>query len=118
MRILIVENDINVSNKMKKFIMAEGDHNVMITDDGSKALQLIKSSHFDLIFLDLLIYKINGVNLLKNIRHGSMCEETKIIITTIFPTVRTAVDCMKLGATDYWSKPFKIERIKGVLQCQ
>ena len=113
MNILIIESDISICHKMKKFILSCGNNNVLCVNRGIEAIRLMENK-YDVIFLDLLISDVNGMNLLKHIK---LHNDARVIIITSFPTVKTAVNCMKLGAADFWSIPFNIERIKKELQC-
>lgn len=81
-----------------------------ITSNGSDALKLIESNSYDLLFLDIQVPVLSGVELLKRLQ-----KPPKTIFTTAFPEY--AVDAFELDAVDYLVKPYSFERFeKAVLK--
>ena len=83
-----------------------------ITDEaasGSEAIERVTSEYFNIILLDLMMPGMNGIDALDEVRRLS--PKTKIIMITAFATVENAVRAIKKGASDYITKPFKIEEL-------
>jgi CheY-like chemotaxis protein/glycine cleavage system H lipoate-binding protein len=73
-------------------------------NSGPEAINLVKSNHYDFLFTDLKMPEMDGVDVVKAVKH--LRPDIDVIIITGYATVETAVDCMKLGAMDYVQKPF------------
>ena len=111
-KVLIVDDTKNIRLLLTKCMMHEG-YQVESADDGLEALELLRTSKFDLIFLDIKMPKLSGTEVLKCIRE--MEVHTPVIIITAYPTVKNAVECTKLGVVNYLQKPFTVEKIRSVL---
>lgn len=79
---------------------------------GKKDFAQAFKKEFHLIFLDLRLREESGLNLLPEIRQRY--PEAKIYLMTGFGTIATAVSAMKLGATDYLTKPITLEKIQAL----
>lgn len=117
MRILLVEDDGGVSRFIKKGLKENG-YVVDVALDGEKGLHLALSQSFDLIILDILLPKINGYEVLKNIRKKKVM--TPVICLTAKDEKEDIVQGLELGADDYLVKPFSfaelLARIKAILR--
>ena len=80
--------------------------------DGTQALQRVKAETYDLIFTDLKMPGLDGMELLRAVRKAS--PESVVIMMTAYATVETAVEAMKMGAFDYIIKPFSPDQIELV----
>ncbi len=108
-RILIVDDEIGMSEGMKKVLNLEG-FTVNTTESGLEAVKLIQSGLYKLVFVDLKLPDIDGVEVVRRIN----TENVIVVIITAFATVETAVTAMKCGAADYIKKPFDISDIIGI----
>lgn len=117
MKILIVDDEPGFSITLKKWLNAKGYDKIKVAHTGMDALRSIETSFYDFIFLDLSIPDINGMIIFETIKKNSRskCKDSKVVIVTGWPSVGTAVKCMKMGATDYLSKPIKYESILRIL---
>jgi DNA-binding response OmpR family regulator len=113
MHILIVEDELGIVQFLQQGLQEEG-YKVSTASDGSKGFELTQSQQFDLILLDWMLPKINGLELCKAIRIKD--QTTPIIFLTAKDTVQETIEGLKAGANDYIKKPFSfeelIERIK------
>ncbi|MRX39974.1 response regulator [Flavobacterium sp. LC2016-23] len=113
MHILIVEDELGIVQFLQQGLQEEG-YKVTTASDGSKGFELTQSQQFDLILLDWMLPKINGLDLCKAIRIKD--QATPIIFLTAKDTVQETIEGLKAGANDYIKKPFSfeelIERIK------
>jgi len=78
--------------------------------NGEEALRELRTSVFCLVFLDLKMPGIDGMEVLRQIKAG--WPETRVVIITAHGTVETAVEAMKLGVADFVQKPFSPEEIR------
>jgi DNA-binding NtrC family response regulator len=107
--ILIVDDEKAARFGMKLALEKDG-YNVMEASDGIGAFDVIKSKNPSLIFLDINMPKINGIQVLEEINH--MENPPMIVIVTAYGSERVAVDAMKKGAYDYIAKPYEIDELR------
>lgn len=117
MRILVVEDERKVASFIRKGLKEEG-YAVDVAADGEKGDFLAACNDYDLILLDVLLPKIDGISLLKKIRLDS--NPTPVILLTAKDTVDDKVSGLDAGADDYLTKPFAfaelLARIRSVLR--
>lgn len=104
MKILIVDDDNVFVDTMRKILILQ-NHVITTAFSGEEALEKIEESIFDIIFTDLKMPKISGVDLIKKIREKGI--ESIIIVITGYGSIESAVEAMKFGAYDYFQKPFE-----------
>jgi len=108
MHILIVEDELGIVQFLQQGLQEEG-YEVTTANDGSKGFELIQNQQFDLILLDWMLPKINGLELCKAIRIKD--QSTPIIFLTAKDTVQETIEGLKAGANDYVKKPFSFEEL-------
>jgi two-component system, NtrC family, response regulator AtoC len=81
---------------------------------GQEALDLLDHHSFDLVLLDIRLPDMDGESVLQQIRLRS--PETAVIMITGYPTIDSAVHCIKLGALDYLVKPFRLDDLDAALR--
>ncbi|MBL0737889.1 response regulator transcription factor [Flavobacterium sp. GN10] len=108
MHILIVEDEVGIVQFLKQGLQEEG-YQITTAADGSKGFELVQEQKFDLILLDWMLPKINGLDLCKAIRIKD--HETPIIFLTAKDTVQETIEGLKAGANDYIKKPFSFEEL-------
>lgn len=113
MHILIVEDEAGIVQFLKQGLEEEG-YKISAVSDGLVGFELTQKEKFDLILLDWMLPKINGLDLCKAIRIKDTA--TPIIFLTAKDTLLETIEGLKAGANDYIKKPFSfeelIERIK------
>ncbi|MBI9013052.1 MAG: response regulator transcription factor [Clostridiales bacterium] len=102
-QILVVEDESHLREFIGLYYKAEGYH-VTEACDGDEALEIFKSHNFDLVVLDIMMPKVNGYEVCKNIRSTS---NVPIIILTAITTEESELKCYEIGADDYITKPLK-----------
>jgi DNA-binding response OmpR family regulator len=110
MRVLIVEDEIRLNNIIKKGFVEDG-FAVDQAFDGEEGQYLAESEQYDLIVLDLMLPKINGVTVCKNLRKKK--SKTPIIILTAKSTVEDKIMGLDSGADDYITKPFSFNEFRS-----
>ncbi|MDY0988130.1 response regulator transcription factor [Flavobacterium sp. CFBP9031] len=108
MHILIVEDEVGIVQFLKQGLQEEG-YQITTAADGSKGFELVQEQKFDLILLDWMLPKINGLDLCKAIRIKD--QTTPIIFLTAKDTVQETIEGLKAGANDYIKKPFSFEEL-------
>jgi DNA-binding response OmpR family regulator len=113
MKILIVEDEIGIANFLQQGLEEEG-YTVLVANDGEKGLELALTQKINIILLDWMLPKMNGLEVCKYIRVKD--KITPIIFLTAKDTVQETIEGLKTGANDYIKKPFSfdelVERIK------
>jgi DNA-binding response OmpR family regulator len=108
MHILIVEDELGIIQFLQQGLKEEG-YMVTTANDGSKGFELVQNQQFDLILLDWMLPKINGLDLCKAIRVKD--KTTPIIFLTARDTIQETIEGLKAGANDYIKKPFSFEEL-------
>lgn len=91
-------------------------YQVHLADNGKTALNAINKNVFDVVICDIRLPDIGGIEILKHCKKVS--PETDFILITAYASTETAVDAVKMGASDYIFKPFDIDQIKiKINQC-
>ncbi len=108
MRILVVEDDRDTAFDLKTDLRAEG-HDVVNAYDGESALETIKSQSFDAIVLDIMMPKVDGLEVLARMRAEH--DDTPVIVLSARSTYDDRVEGLGVGADDYMTKPFGIEEL-------
>lgn len=111
-RILIVDDDRLLQNSLRA-ILAE-KYDPLIAGSGEEALRLLKKETVDLVLLDIRLPGIDGLETLQRIK--ALDGELAIIMMTAYEDVKTVVNSMKMGATDYLVKPLEIEMFELVIE--
>ena len=116
--ILLVDDEASVRESLKAVLTSSStqdqEYTVLEADSGERALEIASQSKPDLILLDIIMPGMDGIKVLEKLRATD--HITPIIMLTATKTVRTAVDAMKLGATDYLTKPFEIDELKLIVR--
>src|SRR2546428_9344476 len=110
--ILVVEDDPDVATVLSDRLQAMG-HEVMTVGDGHAALDTLQHTTPSLMFLDIELPKLNGIEVLK--RAHKDLPELPVVVMTAYGTIQRAVEAMKEGATDFVTKPFDNEYLNLVI---
>ncbi len=107
--ILVTEDDAKMRNGLVEILKEEG-YNVDSAETGQKGLEKIREKDYDVVLTDLIMPVMGGMELLRNIKQ--IRPMTSVIIITAFGTIENAVEAIKVGASDYITKPFKIDEVQ------
>ncbi len=113
LQIMIVDDEQIVRESFRSWFAKFG-HRVDAAASGAEALQKLEGTPFDLLFVDIKMPGMNGIELLEKIKAGY--PDTSVVIITAYGSIETAVTAMKLGANDYLLKPFKPDHLNLVLE--
>ena len=107
MKILLVEDDKEISEMLIDFLQMEG-FEVQSSFDGEQAVKTFLNGSYDLVILDLMLPKISGLEVMKRIRKESVVP---IIILSAKDTESDKIFGLGLGADDYITKPFSLTEV-------
>lgn len=110
-RILIVEDDFDISNMLRIFFTGQG-YNVDVADRGLDALDMCRKKLPDLIVLDIMLPDMDGYAVCKDLRTTTRTSHIPIIFLTQRDDRSDKIAGLELGADDYITKPFDIEELK------
>ena len=108
MRILIIEDEKKIASFMKRGLKEEG-YAADIASDGEEGLFLADTNPYDLIILDLMLPKMDGIELCKALREKKI--RTPVMMVTAKDAVSDKVEGLDSGADDYLTKPFAFEEL-------
>jgi len=115
MRILVVEDEFSLADIIATKLKKE-KYNVDISLDGKDGLDNALSGIYDLVVLDIMLPKINGIEILKEIRNNNI--DTKVIMLTSKSSLDDKLIGFEYGANDYITKPFHIEELLARVNVQ
>ncbi len=111
-RILIVDDDRAICEYMQTLLEKDG-FAVKTLSDATLVESEVRQGEYHVIILDLMMPKLDGIEVLKRIR--SVDTDVAVVIFTAHPDLDTAVASMKLDAVDYLKKPFNVDEFRDVL---
>lgn len=118
-KILIVEDEKEIADLITYNLKKE-NFDVSIAFDGEQALEKLRNEIFDIVILDLMLPKLNGLEICKIIRNNPKMHKTGILIVTAKTEEVDRILGLEMGADDYITKPFSprelIARVKAVLR--
>src|SRR5208283_192044 len=110
--ILIVDDEKSIRRTLGQFLRDDG-HEVIEAQDADMALQRLTETEFAVVVTDIILPRMTGVELLRRIRATS--PYVQVVMMTGEPTVETASESLRAGATDYLFKPITKEAILRVV---
>ncbi len=108
MKILIIDDERSIRNSLKEILSEEG-HTVDVAEDGQAGVKLALSSHYDVIFSDIKMPQMDGVEVLAKLVSEGL--DTPVVMISGHADIGTAVDCIKKGAFDFIEKPLDLNRV-------
>ena len=112
-KILLVEDECKDREALYD-VLADLGYGVVVAEDGIDALVKIKSNHVDLIITDFQMPKMNGLELLREVKGNGL--DIPVVLISGHSTVEISVEAMKLGAFDFFLKPIQIVLIKEIIE--
>ena len=110
MRILIIEDDNRIAQPLAEDLRHQ-NHVVDIAKDGIEGWEYSESTAYDLILLDLMLPKLDGITLCKKLRNAHV--NIPILMLTAKDTISDKVMGLDAGADDYLVKPFELEELSA-----
>ena len=110
MKILLVEDEIDLNNIVTKYLKKNG-YSVDSVFDGEEALDYLEYGEYDLIILDVMMPKLNGFEVIKELRNKG--NHTSVLMLTARDSADDKVKGLDLGADDYLVKPFDFNELSA-----
>lgn len=105
-RILVVDDEESIRDLLRLVLTGEG-YSVVTANDGEEAIEHLEAQRFDLVITDLVMPRVNGVEVLRAAKR--IDSNFPVIVITGYPSVETVTELVRLGAGDYLTKPFNID---------
>jgi len=112
-QILIVDDELIIRESLAAWLQRDG-HQIEALASGEDALQRLQKKRFDILFLDLKLEGMDGIEVLKQIK--DIDQDITVVMITAYGSVATAVEAMKNGAYDYLMKPFEPEELSVLIE--
>ena len=111
-KILIIDDERGIRNTLREILADEG-HEVEVAENGKQGLEMAQAKAYDLIFSDIKMPEMDGMEVLKALKNGENEEngETPVVMISGHGDVETAVQALKMGAYDFLLKPLDLNRI-------
>lgn len=107
-KILVIDDERSIRNTLKDILEFE-KHKVDLAEDGKQGLEMARSTTYDIIFSDIKMPGMDGVELLTALVENEL--ETPIVMISGHGNIETAVECIKKGAFDFIEKPIDLNRL-------
>lgn len=118
MRILVVEDETRLAENIARSLRESAGYAVDIANDGEEGLFMVESNPYDAVLLDLMLPRMNGLEVLKRMRQGK--QHTPVLVVTARDEKESIVELLNAGADDYLTKPFDLgellARTKAVIR--
>ncbi|HUN64812.1 MAG TPA: response regulator [Bacteroidota bacterium] len=112
LRMLCVDDHPDLRRSLEQQFVNE-DFIVDTAEDGIAALEKIKTHQYDIVLLDMMMPRLDGMGVLKEMKRINRL--TNVIMLTAVDDVPTAMECVKLGAKDFIQKPYDPEELLHVV---
>lgn len=113
LQVLVVDDDAGVRYTLRE-ILSDAGLSVSLAEHGQQALEMARRQTFDLVISDLRMAPMDGLALLAALREEF--PKLRVILVTAHGSERHAVEAMKLGAYDYFRKPFELDELMAVVE--
>ncbi|MFN2446076.1 MAG: sigma-54-dependent transcriptional regulator [Vicinamibacterales bacterium] len=107
-RILVIDDDAAIRDSMRMILEYEG-YEVIVAATGADGIGLVEREAPDLVFLDIKMPGMDGLDVLQRLRH--LVETSPVVVISGHATISTAVEATRLGAFDFIEKPLSTERV-------
>lgn len=111
-RILVADDEADFRMMLESFLTGEG-HTVLTAEDGVAAINHLQEKPFDIVLLDVRMPRVDGIEVLNFVKQQYI--DTQVIMLTGVHDVRIAVECMKLGAFHFLTKPYAVDELMSLL---
>jgi DNA-binding response OmpR family regulator len=111
-RVLLVEDDKELGDMIKRVLSAEG-YEVEWVQDGFLALKKLPEKDYNLLLLDLVLPRFDGIKICKKVREG---KDIPILVITARGQIEDKVKVLQAGADDYITKPFSFKELLARIQ--
>ncbi len=107
-KILVVDDEVTIRDSLKMVLEEEG-YITSTAANGAEAFKMAQQDYYDIVVTDLKMPEMDGMTLLQKCRHT--CPQTSLIIITAHGSLDSAIEALRLGAYDYFLKPFDFDDV-------
>ena len=111
-KVLVVDDDVWVRDILQDIVTGEG-YGVVTAESGEKALQELKNQNFDLVFLDLVLPGVSGVEVFQSLKEND--KKPAVVIVTGYGDTPVALEVISMGPLLILRKPFQVSDVVEVL---
>lgn len=111
--LLIADDEPNIRRVLQAIFVKDG-YDVHVAENGVKAVEWASANPVNLLITDMIMPDMNGVELIQKVKQRH--PEAVAIVITAYATIKTCVDAMRYGASDYITKPFDMDEIRAVVK--
>jgi len=104
-KVAVIDDELEILNMLERLIGREPNIEVRVFSNPMNAIDEVKNEVFDLVFLDIMMPQMDGLDFLKEVRVNN--SKTRIVIMTAHSTLDRVLNSHQNGADDYLLKPFK-----------
>src|SRR5437867_8496260 len=108
-RILVIDDEKSM-RELLAHVLKRAGYRVTTAENGETGCQLFDMDVYDLVISDISMPGVSGLDVLRRV-HESV-SDTPVILITAYGSKETAIEAVKLGAFDYFEKPFKVEEVR------
>jgi two-component system response regulator HydG len=112
--LLVVDDDASIRRVFREIVAPREAVDLSEAKNAEEALELLRTRVFDVAFLDLRMPGLGGLELLEQLKRERPTLE--VVMVTAHGTIESAVQAMKLGASDFLPKPFKLDQVSLILE--
>jgi len=112
-KILVVEDQLAAQLFVKRTLKKLGYHDVVVVDDGRKALREINANDYDLVISDWHMPNMDGLNFFKALRNGSILKKIPFLLVTADMEKENVMKAMKAGVDQYIVKPVQPDELQA-----
>ena len=120
-KVLLADDEERILGLVKATLGVDKRYEVILASDGEEALEVCRAALPDLVFLDLLMPKMDGYAVCRELKQGEATRDIKVVMLTALAQEADRRTAMKVGADDYMTKPFsptallsKVEEMLGL----
>jgi adenylate cyclase len=111
--VVLVVDDNEMNRDMLSRRLKRQDYEVVMAEDGEKALEMLQQHAVDLVLLDIMMPKLSGYEVLEEIKKNPAMKDLPVIMISAVDDLDSVVKCIELGAEDYLFKPFNPVLLKA-----
>ncbi len=112
-KILFVDDDPQILAIVEQFLARCG-FDITTESNGLKAIEKVKNDQYSVMFTDLMMPDISGMELLKQVK--AVSPATEVIVVSGYGTIESAIEAMKLGSYDFLQKPINFDRFRILIE--
>lgn len=116
---VLVIDDVEGNRKLMEKYLTKLGYSVETSENGEDGLNKLRGAGFDMVLLDIAMPEMDGITVLEQIRQNNNLDKVLVMMTTAEDDMNTALQCLRMGAQGYLTKPINLDQIKQQIQnCQ